>query len=171
MKKIRGSAVGRGAIKRGNTRNITQQDMACAASQLPGCPIRKDHEPGDRGRITKSWIGPNHELQIEAEIDRTTFEGAALIKDIQDKKLHSLSVGHFSLELDPGKETGLPILVAGKRMREVSVTGNPDQPNTHIDYIEPDDEGWMLNKLNTLERVLAKIKGTKHYKTGTASQL
>lgn len=93
------------------------------------------------GEIIEAWVGDDGEFLVRGRIDRTKLGGDAAVERIRAGDLRDLSLGTLDMKI----RTSQSINIAAKHIEHVALVPEGDRPDTHIDYIEPDSERWILS--------------------------
>lgn len=124
---------------------LTKDDIDARARDIVGTPIWCEHKGTKKiGWVTAGSVNSENQLVVDGAINRNTFEGARVSRRMRSGKLTGLSLGvdHMVRE-DP--TTGIQRVLT-KTIGEVSVTEDPDRPDTFISAIAPDSEMWDLTR-------------------------
>lgn len=143
---------------------LTQSQMHEKLENLPGTPVLYEHDGKSRvGELTGGYVDEGGRLAVEGYIDRSTWQGVKTVHELRDGKLKGLSLGmEHLIDVNPNS-----MKIVDKKINEVSVTQNPDLPETFIKSVQPDSEHWTLAKNvlrgnwanDKLKRDLYKTKG------------
>ncbi|KKL18735.1 hypothetical protein LCGC14_2472540 [marine sediment metagenome] len=97
---------------------------------------------GELGKITGANIDERNRLIVKGKIDRGTWEGIQAVSSLRNGNRKALSLGMEHLvEISPDW-----MKIIDKKINEVSITNNPDSPETEIYYVQPDSDHWNLAK-------------------------
>lgn len=113
------------------------KDMKEKIDKINGTPILFDHDPNKPiGKILGAKIDEKNRLVIEFDIAMDTMNGIEALRLLRDKKICNLSMGMNHL-IAEGYDW---MSVVGKEIREVSITDDPDMPDTDIQSIGENGE-------------------------------
>ena len=134
---------------------LTKEQIEERSRDVVGTPIW--HEHGEQGVTKIGWVtagsvGDKNQLVVDAVIDRNSFEGARVARMMKAGKLKGLSLGMDHM-VSEDQVTGRRRVIA-KTIGEVSVTDDPDRPDTFISDIAPDSEMWDI----TRQRVVSGLE-------------
>jgi len=112
-------------------------------TQLAGLPLCFEHGDGADSRpalivgsVNRAWVGPNHEVQIEALVRASTGLEKTVRDGILSKNLSGLSLSHeYCVSLGQDKD-GESILITKKQPKEVSVCEKGRRPSTGLTGVE-----------------------------------
>ncbi len=93
------------------------------------------------GEIVSSRVGDDGKFIVKGRIDRTKSGGHAAVERVRAGDLRDLSLGTLDMKI----RTPHSINIAAKHIEHVALVPEGDRPDTHIDYIEPDSERWILS--------------------------
>ncbi len=122
---------------------LTKKQMLEKIQSLPGTPVLSEHDNQKQiGKIIGARIDERNRLIVKGEINRDTFAGITAIRDLRNRKVSGLSLGiKHSMSSDP-KSTR----IIAKKIQEISLTENPDLPDTEIQHVSNDSEHWNVSK-------------------------
>ncbi len=122
---------------------LTKENMKEKLKDLPGTPILWEHNGQKKiGEITDGYVDERQRLIVKGKIDRGTWEGAKTISSLRNGKFKGLSLGMEHL-------IGISadwVKIIDKKINEISVTSNPDLPETEVYYVQDDSEHFNLAK-------------------------
>ncbi len=121
---------------------LTKENMEEKIKDLIGTPVLCEHKGKQLGKITGANIDERNRLIVKGKIDRGTWEGIQAVSSLRNGNRQGLSLGMEHLvEVSPDW-----MKIIDKTINEVSITSNPDLPETEIYYVQPDSDHWNLAK-------------------------
>jgi len=141
---------------------FTKEQMEDKLESLPGTPVCYEHDNEEQiGKITSARIDDTNSLAVKGYIDRRSWKGLEVVQGLRNGKLTGLSLGmNYRGEVTPEV-----IRVVNKTIKEVSVTDNPDSPDTTIHNVQEDSDKWKLGGEIVKQEIMNERLKTEHYKS------
>lgn len=118
-------------------------EMKSKLNELNGTPILNEHDNTKNiGEIVGARIDERGRLLVRGKIGRDSFHGIDAVHKLRFGDLKGLSLGLEHLIYKDPKWTG----IIDKKINEVSLTNNPDLPETEVLHVEPDTKRWTTTR-------------------------
>jgi hypothetical protein len=138
---------------------LTRSEIEQKAKSIVGTPIWYEHNGSKKvGWVRRGSVDEEGRLVVHGVVDRNSFAGVKAARELESGSLKGLSLGIDHLVMKDDERNFMKI--ASKAIEEVSVTADPDLPDTMISNVAPDSEAWKLQR----QRV---AQGLQKHKTKT----
>ena len=124
---------------------LTKSEIEAKAKDIVGTPVWYEHDGSKKiGWITEGSVDDTGRLSIKGVVDRNSWAGTAAARQMRDGTLTGLSLGLEHLKME--NKEGTMMKIVSKAIEEVSVTADPDLPDTEISHVARDTEVFELAK-------------------------
>ncbi len=122
---------------------LTKSQIEDKAKDIVGTPVWYEHDGSKKiGWITEGSVDDEGRLLVKGVINRDSWAGTAAARQMRDGTLKGLSLGMGHIKMK--NQEGTMLRIVSKAIEEVSVTANPDRPDTEITHIARDSEVFEL---------------------------